>query len=148
MQIVLVKKSIDISASRSKVWQVLIDDACTRKWYKPFAEGCYADTDWKTGSKVVVTDGKGGGMIGHVLINRPMDVLAVEYTGQLLDGKEDYDSEFAKGIQGMKETYRLSDKEGFTHLSVDCDMASSYSEKMSASWDEALNIIRQLAEED
>ena len=55
--------SVDIKASREKVWNALWgDDSAYRKWSSAFTEGSYAVTDnWKEGTKVLFPDPKGSG---------------------------------------------------------------------------------------
>jgi hypothetical protein len=63
-----------------------------------------------------------------------------------VDGVEDYDSDVAKDVQGGLETYRLSEKNGITRLSIECDMGEDFFEIMSQAWDRALQKIKQLTE--
>ncbi len=141
-----IKKSIAISAPKEKVWQVLTDDKLTRIWYAEFSPGTYAETDWKVGSKALFTDADGNGMITKVIENKPAEKLSVEYTGMIVNGKEDYESDGAKAMMGGFESYRLSEKEGVTHLAIEGDMSADYFDMMSLSWDKALQKIKELGE--
>ena len=59
--------SVDINASKEKVWDALWEDASYRKWTSAFMEGSYAVTDnWKQGTKVLFLDPKGSGMVSMV----------------------------------------------------------------------------------
>lgn len=141
-----IKNTIDIHAPKEKVWDVLLKDELNHIWYAEFMEGTHVETDWKVGSKAVFKDGTNSGMITKVIVNKPNEALSVEFQGALVNGVEDYDSAEAKGIKGGKETYQLSEKEGVTHLSIAADMDESYFESMSASWEKALQKIKELAE--
>lgn len=141
-----IKKSIEINAPKEKVWDVLLNDKYTRIWYAEFQEGAHAETDWKTGSKAVFSDGSGNGMIGHIAENKPHELISIEYDGFLQDGREDYNSDAARAVKGTHEIYRLSGHDGHTHLDIALDMDDSYFEKMSVAWDKALEKIEQLAE--
>jgi len=55
--------SINIEAPKEKVWNTLWNDQTYREWTSAFAEGSRAETDWKKGSRVLFTDGKGSGMV-------------------------------------------------------------------------------------
>jgi len=91
-----IKKSIQINATKEKVWDVLFTDHYTRIWYAAFGEGSHADTDWEVGSKAIFADGSHSGLIAEVIVNQPNEKLSVEYTGVLNDKTEDYDSDVAK----------------------------------------------------
>lgn len=141
-----IKKNLEINAPKEKVWDVLLQDDFTRIWYAEFSEGTRAETDWQLGSKVIFRDNSGTGLLGTVLVNRPPEVLSVEYLGLVNGSTEDYDSEEARALKGSRETYRLSDKDGATQVAVEVDMAEEYYEMMSEAWDKALVKIKELAE--
>lgn len=142
-----INKSIEINASKEKVWDVLIQDNYTRQWYSAFGgNGLPADTDWKVGSKAVFKDNSGNGMVSKIVKNKPGEILSMEYAGIVENGQEIYDSAHAKEWMGGRETYRLSDKNGVTRLDIEQDMAAEYYDDMNQSWDTALQKIKQLAE--
>lgn len=87
-----IKKTIDIHASKKNVWKVLTEDRYNRIWFAEFMEGTHAVTDWKVNSKVVFKDERGRGLIGKIAANKPQELLSIEYTGILLNHKEDYES--------------------------------------------------------
>jgi hypothetical protein len=147
MQKEVIKKSIEINAPKQKVWQVLLEDSFTRKWYAAFSEGTYAVTDWKEGSKAIFKDDSDSGMVAKVIKNKPEELLFVEHQGVLTNGKEDYESDLAKSMQGGREIYYLSEKDGHAALTIECDMAAEYVESMSGAWDNALQTIKTLSEE-
>jgi uncharacterized protein YndB with AHSA1/START domain len=142
-----IKKSIEINASKEKVWEVLTDDSYTRIWYAEFHEGSHAITDWKLGSKAIFTDGKGSGIIAKIVKNDPTEILSMEYTGMLADGKEDYESEMACGVAGGRETYILSEKEGVTTLDLEGDMNDEMYDMMSGLWEKAFGKVKELSEQ-
>lgn len=146
MEMRVIAKSIEIKAPKEKVWNVLINDKSTRIWYAAFGDGIRAETDWKVGSKAVFLDNKNSGLISKVVVNKPGETLSVEHQGIVMEGKEDYESEMARGVKGGLETYLLSDKNGNTQLSVESDMAEGMFESMSLSWDKALQKIKELSE--
>ena len=141
-----IKKSMAINAPKEKVWKILLDADFTRIWYAEFGEGVYAVTDWKIGSKAVFTDKAGNGIAGMVIENKPHELIAVEYHGVVKDGVEDYESDVAQQVKGTIESYRLSEKNGRTQLSVKCDMGDEYFDMMSQAWDRAIQKIKTLAE--
>jgi uncharacterized protein YndB with AHSA1/START domain len=141
-----IKKSIDINASKERVWDVLLNNKFTKIWYAEFSEGSRAETDWKVGSKAVFTDKSKGGLIGKVIAHKPNEVIAMEYQGIVVNGVEDYTSGDARNVKGGLEKYQLTEKKGITHLSIACDMGEEFFESMSVAWDKALKKIKQLSE--
>lgn len=146
MEKVIINKSIDIDASKEKVWNVLTIDEMTRSWYTAFNMGSYAETDWKQGSKVVFKDGTGNGMIGRITASVPGKIISTEFTGMLVNGVEDYESEDAKNIKGYKETYHISGEGNKSTLSIEQKTSDEYGDMMQTMWDKALPLIKQLAE--
>ncbi|HTF80598.1 MAG TPA: SRPBCC domain-containing protein [Cytophagales bacterium] len=146
MKSLVIQKTIAINATKEQVWDILVQDQHTRAWYAAFSEGTHAVTDWSVGSTVKYIDGSNSGMIAKVVVNRPGEELSVEFQGEVIDGKEVYDSPGAQAIKGGKETYKLSVNEGTTVLYIESDMTEEYFDIMSKSWDKALQIIKELAE--
>lgn len=142
----LIHKEIDIQAPRLKVWEVVLNEQYTQLWYEEFSLGARADTTWEEGSKVLFTDISGGGLIGQVLVNHPLEIVSVEYQGVVNAGFEEYDSEDAQQVKGGRETYILSGTGNLTQLSVDTDMPYELYDTMSQAWDRALRRIKDLAE--
>jgi len=141
-----IKKSIDINTPKEIVWDVLLNDKFTRNWYAEFSEGTYAETDWREGSKAVFTDNSNCGLISKVIVNKPFEIISMEYLGMVVNGVEDYDSEVAQSVKGGFETYRLSEKNDVTRLSIECDMSEDMFESMSHAWEKALQKIKNLSE--
>lgn len=149
MAIKIIKKGTEIKSSKENVWEVLTQDRYTRAWYTFFSEGTHAVSDWSIGSKALFIDNSNGGMVGKIIDNKPNEFLEIEYTGIVgPDGIEDYDSDLAKSLKGGRETYRLTEKEGITNLSVsgEGDMSESFYESMSTAWEKAVQKIKELSE--
>jgi len=141
-----IQKNIHINATPPKVWDVLTQDHYTRRWLSAFSEGSYATSDWKEGSKITFTDTRGNGMVAFIAESRPGKSLIFEYTGHIVDGKEDYDSKQAQTIKGGQERYNITEKENGSGLEINSDMTEEYYDMMSESWEKALQLIKQEAE--
>ncbi|HET6226356.1 MAG TPA: SRPBCC domain-containing protein [Bacteroidia bacterium] len=141
-----IKKIIDINTSKENVWKVLTEDKYNRQWYAEFMEGTYAVTDWKENSKVIFKDPKGSGMVGKIVSSKPQELLSIEYTGMLLDNKEDYQTKDALQIKGGREIYALSGKDNHTQLAISGDMPEEFFNTMSKAWDKALDKLKLTAE--
>lgn len=142
-----IKKKIDIRASREAVWSVLTEDQYVRQWYTAFSESARAETDWKIGSKVLFIDDTQNGLIGKVVQNKPNELLSVEYTGMVLNGKEDYEHPESIAVKGGYETYALLQKKDVTELQISGDMSDGLYNAMSSLWDDALVKLKSLAEQ-
>lgn len=138
--------NVMINATPEKVWQVLWTDDTYRKWTSAFAEGSYAKTDWKQGSKVLFLDGKGQGMVSKIAVNRPNEYMSIEHLGEVKDGIEDTSSERVKVWAGAHENYTLKKVNGKTELSIDMDINDEYKEMFSKIWPVALENVKKLSE--
>ena len=139
-------KEVKIQAPRERVWEVMTKDSYTRQWYEAFSPGSHAETDWKQGSKAVFKDNSGKGIIGFIKTSKPNELIEIGYNGFLDNGKEDYESDYAKSMRDMVERYTLKPSGNGTELLIECDMDDQWYDKMSAKWDEALVILKKLAE--
>jgi len=135
-----------INASPEKVWKVLWADDTYRKWTSAFAEGSYAETDWKKGSKVLFLDGEGRGMVSRIAENRPNEYMSIEHLGEVKDGVEDTTSEKVKDWAGAHENYTLKKVNGKTELIVDMDITEEFKEMFSKMWPVALDNVKKLSE--
>ncbi|MDD1775427.1 MAG: SRPBCC domain-containing protein [Methanobacterium sp.] len=141
---------IEINAPKEKVWKTMLDDETYRQWTEMFGPGSHYIGDWKEGSKIVflAPDEKGdlSGMIGKIKENRPNQFVSIEYVGIIDEGREDISSEETEKWNGALENYTLQEKEGVTELIVDVDVLEEYRDIMQESWPEALNKLKDLAE--
>ncbi len=137
---------IDINAPREKVWNVLWGEETYPKWTAPFAEGSRAETDWKKGSKVLFTDGKGSGMVSRIEENVPNEFMSILHLGEVKDGVEDTESEKVKQWAGAHENYTLKGTNGKTELIVHMDITEEFAEMFNNIWPKALAKVKDIAE--
>jgi len=135
-----------INAAPEKIWNVLWNDDTYRKWTSAFAEGSYAETDWKEGSKVLFLDGNGRGMVSRIEKNKPYEYMSIEHLGEVNNGVEDTTSEKVKDWAGAHENYTLKKVNGKTELSVDMDINDEFKEMFAKIWPVALDNIKTLSE--
>jgi uncharacterized protein YndB with AHSA1/START domain len=141
-----IKNTLHINASKEKVWDVLTKDHYTRQWYAAFMEGSHAVTDWQKGSKAQFLDAEGNGMAAVIAESKPGELLSIEYTGLVMKGKEDLDSDIARKYKGGHEIYRLREVNGKTQLDTEADMDEGMYDMMAESWQKACGKIIELAE--
>ncbi len=83
--------SIDIQATKEKVWQTLWNDASYRKWTAAFMEGSYADSTWEEGAKVRFLGSNGDGMFGMIEKKVDNTEMSFKHQGEIKNGKEEND---------------------------------------------------------
>ena len=140
-----IRKEIEITAPKEKVWAVLLDDTYTTDWYSLFSEGTTVKTDWIEGHKVTFTDKSNNGIFGKIARKKPYEKIEFVYEGFVINGTEDVDSPMAKQYNGAKETYRLESNGDSTILRISVDMDDEMYDEMSRKWETALQRISELA---
>lgn len=138
--------SVDINASKEKVWDTLWAKGKYEAWTAVFSEGSTVETDWKEGSKVLFTDGKGSGMVSKISANKPNEYMSFTHLGEMKDGVEDTTSEKVKQWQGCTESYTLTESNGGTKLEVDMDITADFKDYFENTWPKAIETIKTLAE--
>jgi uncharacterized protein YndB with AHSA1/START domain len=146
MKMKVIKKSIVINAPKETVWEVLLQDKYNTQWYAAFNPGTKATTDWQLGSRATFTDNNNAGITGIITENKPYEILAMEYDGEVVNNVPVFDSEMANLMKGSKEVYILAEKDGRTQLDISLDMGEDYFDMMSEQWEKALEIIKELSE--
>lgn len=138
--------SVDIDAPKEKVWDTLWAKGKHETWTAVFSEGSTVETDWKEGSKVLFTDGKGSGMVSKIAANKPNEYMSFTHLGEMHNGVEDTTSEKVKQWQGATESYTLTENNGGTKLDVDMDISPDYKDYFQDTWPKAIEVIKSLAE--
>jgi len=144
---------ITIDAPKEKVWQTLWDMTTYSEWTAPFIEGLpdgseskVVTDNWKKGSKVLFSDGKGNGMVSRVDENLPNKYMSFKHLGEIKDGVEDTTSEKVKDWAGTSENYTLKETDGATEVIVDMDFNDEFAEMFKNIWPKALKRLKELAE--
>ncbi|HSC38347.1 MAG TPA: SRPBCC domain-containing protein [Chitinophagaceae bacterium] len=141
--------TITINAPREKVWSTLWEDTTYRKWTAAFAEGSWAKTDWKKGSKALFLDGKNDGMVSTIVDNKPNEFMSLKHLGIVKNGVEDTSSAEGKEWSGALENYTLKPVNGKTELVIDFGIKDIPQEMLSyfmETWPKALAKLKELAE--
>ena len=88
--------SITISAARSTVWHVLLDDETYRQWTTVFAEGSHFEGDWKVDSTIRFLTPEKDGMVGVIAENRKHEFVSIKHLGYVIKGVDDMESDEVK----------------------------------------------------
>jgi len=138
------KFDITINASRQKVWDILWTKDTYQKWTSVFSEGSTLETDWKEGSKILFTDGKGSGMVSQIVSNKPPEFMSFKHLGEMKAGIEDVSG--GQAWSGSLENYSLKEANGKTTLEVELDIVDEFKDYFMDKFPQALKQVKELAE--
>ncbi len=143
--------SIVINAPKERVWNTMLDDATYRQWTEAFTPGSHYVGDWSKGSKILFLGpdpaGKLSGIVSRIKENRRYEYISIEHLGVVQDGKEDTTSDAVKAWAGAHENYTFKERGGKTEVLVEMDSADEYKEMFQEKWPQALQKLKELAEE-
>jgi translation elongation factor EF-4 len=143
--------SIKINAPVEKVWKTMFDDKTYRVWASAFSEGGYYEGSWEKGSKILFLgpdkEGNVSGMVSMIAENKPNEFISIKHLGFVQNGVEDTTSEKIKDWVGALENYTFKETDGVTEIIVDIDVVESFVPEFSKMWPEALQKLKQLAEQ-
>ncbi|MHA4895068.1 SRPBCC family protein [Pedobacter sp. PWIIR3] len=136
-----IKKTVEINASDDKIWNVLTSTEMIREWANAFEPGTGVQSEWTEGAVVHWTDGSNTKVMkGRVVVSYPAKMLKIGYFEDL---NADDDAELGE----YEEHYLLTEEAGKTQLTIETGpLTDSYIEKLTPQWDQALSIIKALAE--
>lgn len=135
-----------IDAPREKVWDTLWGDETYKKWTSAFAPGSRVETDWQQGSRTLFLDVNGDGMISEIAAKREPEFMSFRHIGEIMNGKEDTESDKVKAWAGATEDYTLTEENGRTKVSVSMDIDGEYSDFFEKTWPRALEHLKNISE--
>ena len=137
--------SIDISASKEKVWSIMWDDLTFRDWASIIDEGTYIRGVMGEGKKIqFISSINGYGVTSLIERLIPNEFVLFRHSA---DTKDDGQQIREEEWTGGKESYSLSEEEGSTTLIVKTDVPQGQEETFNIRLPKALNRIKTLAEE-
>lgn len=144
--------AVTIDAPKERVWDTMLEDSTFREWTMPFNPNgpSWYEGEWKQGSRMrflgAGDNGQLEGMVSRIKEVRPYEFVSIEHLGVVHDGKDDLTSDTAKQFAPALENYTFVDKNGATEVRVDMDTAEEHRQMFEASWPNALQKLKQLAE--
>lgn len=138
------KFSIEIKASREKVWNTLWKDKTFREWASVIDPETYMVGDLKEGNEIQFISSHGGyGVTSKVLKLVVGEFLLLRHHA---DTQEEGKREREKQWTGGEQSYSLREKDGTTTLTVAFDVPPELEEYFKVNYPKALERVKILAE--
>jgi len=136
--------SIEINASKERVWATLWEDATFRDWSSIIDEGTYMKGVMKEGNEIqFISSVSKYGVTDLIEKLIPNEFVLFRHSA---DTKESGLQEREKEWTGGRESYSLTEKNGVTTLIVKTDVPQELEEIFNIRFPEALERIKTLAE--
>ena len=134
--------SIEISATKEKVWEAVWKDENYRNWTSVFQEGSFAESDWKEGSEIKFLSPGNNGMYGIIEKLVPNEKMYFKHLGEITNGEK---QEAIYGEEAI-ERYDLKEEDGKTNLTATMNAPEEYIIYFSRVFPSALEKIKGIAE--
>lgn len=143
--------SIEIDATKEKVWHTMLDQDTYQQWTKAFDGNSRYVGNWEKGSEIKFIGGEEGsneemGMYSRIRENRLYEYVSIEHLGLIKNGQVDTTSEEVKKWTPAYENYTFTEQNGKTKVEVDLNIADEYKEMFEEMWPKALQLLKELAE--
>ena len=136
--------TIEIAASKEKVWRTLWDDVTFRDWSSNIDEGTYMTGVMEEGNEIqFLSSINGYGVTSLIEKLDPNEFILIRHAA---DTKESGQQVREKEWTGGKESYTLADKAGVTTLTVRIDVPLEMEEMFNIRIPKALERIKELSE--
>ncbi len=143
-----IKYEIHINAPKQKVWEMMIQHDSYKEWTNASWPGSYYEGEWKNGEKIKFISKDESGTLALIEVLNPYDYISAKHVAVLLKGgKEDYDSDSAKGWIGTLESYTFNEKDGATDLTVDIVTNPDWQKMFDDGFPNALNKLKEICEQ-
>lgn len=136
--------SIEVKASKQKVWDTMWQDETFRQWASIIDPGTYMVGELKEGNEIQFISAENGyGVTSLVEKLIPGEFLLLRHHA---DTQEKGEQERDKQWTGGKESYTLTEKDGTTNLTVAFDVPLELEEYFNVNYPKALEKLKELAE--
>jgi hypothetical protein len=148
-----IQKSVKINSSAENIWKILWDKKTYKTWTAAFCPpnstyiSSYDGDVTKEGTKVIFTNGEGGGMIAFVDEYKETEKMTFRHVGLLQNGKETFEGEEINQWKDAKERYHLKKvDENTQELFIEVDSIESMREFFEEAWNNSLQTLKELCE--
>jgi len=132
--------SVEINASKERVWATLWDDATFRDWANIIDEGTYLRGVMKEGNEIeFISSANGYGVTSLVEKLIPDEFILFRHRA---DTKESGQQEREKEWTGGTESYSLTENDGVTALTITADIPDELEELFNIRLPQALDRIK------
>lgn len=136
--------SIEINATKERVWDTLWEDETFRQWASIIDPGTYMVGDLDEGNEIQFISAENGyGVTSLVEKLKPGEFLLLRHQS---DTQSSGEQERKKEWTGGEESYRLTEKDGVTTLTVAFDVPPELEEYFKVNYPKALERVKVLAE--
>ena len=136
--------TIEINATKERVWATLWDDATFRDWASIIDEGTYMKGTMKEGNEIqYISSVNGYGVTSVIEKLIPNEFVLIRHSADTIESGE---KERKKEWTGGKESYSLIEKNGVTTLIVKTDLPEEQEETFNIRLPKALERVKILAE--
>ena len=138
------KFTIQINATREKVWDTLWQDKTLREWAGIIDPGTYMKGNLEEGAEVEFISAENGyGVTSLIEKITPNEYLRLRHQADTQgSGKQEREKQWTGGA----EAYELIKGEGATTLSISFDVPSELEQYFNNTYPKALKKIKELAE--
>jgi uncharacterized protein YndB with AHSA1/START domain len=135
--------TVEIHATKQKVWDTLWQDQTFRQWAGIIDPGTYMVGGLKEGNEVQFISGNGYGVTSLVEELTPGEFLLLRHHADTQEsGKREREDQWTGG----KESYSLSEQDGATTLTAAFDVPPELEEMFKDLYPKALERVKELAE--
>lgn len=135
--------SIEIHATKERVWDILWQDETLRDWAGVIDPGTHLVGDLKEGNTVQFISGNGYGVTSLVEQLTPGELLRLRHRADTQgNGIQERDKQWTGG----KESYTLAEQEGTTTLTAAFDVPPELEDYFKVNYPKALERVKVLAE--
>lgn len=140
----VIQFSVEINASKERVWVTLWDDVTFRDWANIIDEGTYMYGVMNEGNEIqFISSVNGYGVTSLVEKLKPNQFVLFRHSA---DTKESGQKEREKEWSGGTESYSLTEKNGVTTLIVKTEVPQGQAETFNNRVPKALQRIKTIAE--
>jgi uncharacterized protein YndB with AHSA1/START domain len=137
----------EINAAAKRVWETMLNADTYKEWVEPSWPGSYYTGKWGKGEIVRFLSSEGGGTAAKIAEYTPYQTVFAEHVAVIhSDGKEDRDSDVAKGWVGSSERYSFAEDNGKTTVRVSIKTAPEWESMFNDGWPAALNKLKEISE--
>ena len=134
--------TIEINASKEKVWDALWNDQNYRNWTSVFHEGSHYKSDLHEGSEIFFLGPEKSGMYANIEKLIPNEKMYFLHLGEYKDGEK---QEGTFGEDAI-EQYDLVEKDGKTELTVTMNVPEDYIPYFAETFPKALGKVKEMVE--